>query len=132
MIYKFQAKIVGGIIQFEKEKKFVDYLNSLNGKQVEVIVQKKSSARSIQQNAYFHGVICRYWGEYAGNDIATMKGVLKGKFLTATADIKGKEVSYVRATSSLTVAEMRTFIDDCKKYAIEYGIVMPDMDEVEP
>ena len=131
MKYKFQGIVTDGKMQLEKKEKFNGYIKAVEGKQIEVIVQKKSSARSIAQNAYFHAVTCKYWGEYVGCDIVTMKEILKAKFLKTTVKIKGKDVEYVRATSSLTVDGMKEFIDQCEKLGIEYGIIMPDIDEVE-
>jgi len=132
MKYKFQGIVTDGKMQLEKKEKFNGYIKALEGKQIEVIVQKKSSARSIAQNAYFHAVTCKYWGEYAGQDISTMKEILKGHFLKVTVNIKGKDVEYVRATSSLTVKEMKFFIDQCEQLGIEHGLLMPSIDEVEP
>jgi len=129
MKYKFQGEVVDGKIKVDRQKYFNTYVKTFEGQKIEIAIQKKSTARSGRQNRYFHGVVCKYWGEYVGHDIETMKGVLKGKFLKRSVMMKGKEVEFIRDTSSLTVAEMKEFIDQCVMLAIEYGIVIPSPEE---
>ncbi len=129
--YKFQATVKDGKIALYRKQYFNKYVASLEGQTVEVIVQKKKSTRTIAQNAYFHGVVCKYWADYVGCDIIAMKEILKAHFLTKEIEAKnGKVLKYVQPTHKLKLDEMRQFIDQCLILAVEYGIVIPSIDEV--
>ncbi len=128
--YKFQATVKDGKIALHRKQYFNKYVASLEGQAVEVIVQKKKTARSKQQNAYFH-VIVKYFSEETGHDFVAMKEILKKRFLTRESTAKsGKTFEYVIPTSSLKINEMNEFIDRCLVLGAEYGIIIPDINEL--
>ena len=59
MIPIFRAKITSGVIIFEHPQDAYKYIETLEGKYVEVTVRKERSQRSLKQNSYYHGVVVK-------------------------------------------------------------------------
>ena len=131
----FSGVIECGKLKLTAKDRFDEYLHTLSGP-VEVLVRPKKSSRSNRQNRFFHGPVLKYICDFTGDDLETMKEILKGEFLkdhkiiqTAYGEV---EVDYVRPTSSLSTKEFCDFTEKCRRWAAEKcGVNIPDPNEVD-
>ncbi len=135
MIPKFRAKIVEGqpMIAVQQQCQYEAYLTGLEGKDVDLIVQRQQRSKSLNQLAYLHGVVFRLASEESGYTPNEVKGLLKGEFLTeyVVSKTTGKEIPIVKSLADLKVGEMAKFIDDCIIIvAKNWHVVVPPPDTV--
>ena len=96
-------------------------LKHLAGKTVVVTIAPYRKRRSVNQNAYFHGVICELISDHTGYEVDEVKEILKHMFLFVD-----EPYPHARPTSRLNTAEMAEFTDRCIRWAAqELGIVLP-------
>lgn len=136
---KFHGKIKNGVFVVDgfQEAQRQAYLEGLEGKEVEEIVQKPSKSKTLQQLRYVHGVVFKLASEASGYTPEEVKGLLKGQFLTKYVKLsdKGpkffKEVPIVRSLADLKTDEMAGFIDECIiLIAKHWHCVIPSPEEV--
>ena len=120
----FLGKVTQGTVHLLMMEQYRQYVSSLEGDVVEVIVRKRSRRRTNPQNAYFHGVVLPMLARAAGYEPEEMKDALKMRFLVSHQD---GPLPTVRGTSSLSTAEFNEFIDHCIRLGAEmFDIVIPD------
>ena len=135
MLPKFRAKIVKGqpVIAVQQFCQYEAYLAGLEGKDVEIIVQRPQHSKSTNQLAYLHGVVFRLASEESGYTPNEVKGLLKGEFLTeyVVSKTTGKEIPIVKSLADLSVGQMAEFIDSCIiLVAKNWHVVVPSPDTV--
>ena len=64
-------------LTLDKSEQFKQYLHTLNGKRVELTVEKLKHPRSNNQNRYFHGVTCKVISDSTGTDLEVVKNFLR-------------------------------------------------------
>lgn len=117
------------------------YINNLNtdgGKEYEVIVKPYKSKRSLEQNAYYWGVIINYASKELGYHKREAHETLKAHLLPVVAnrlvpaykDSQGKswpehEVPIHKSTRALNTKEMGEYIDSCIIVLSEFGVEVP-------
>lgn len=122
----FHGSVKGGQIQVSDPYIWKGLIKALEGKEITVSLQKRRKVRSLDQNAYFHGVILPLLAEAAGYEVDEMKDALKLHFLSVEPTEKGK-LPRVRGTSELDTAEFSNFCDQCIRLGAElYQIAIPD------
>lgn len=108
------------------------WLDSLAGKDVEVIVRKKRTQRSLDQNAYWHAVPFPLLQEALGYDsIEELKFDLMGEKWGWTTTKHGNHIPVKPHTSEMTVEECTEFIDWLIPWAMtKHGVTIPLPNEV--
>lgn len=100
--------------------------------------EKKKKTRSLQQNAFFHGVLIPEfrmalnsvgYDEVKNDDQAKL--IMKSMFLTGSITNKetGEIITYIKDTHDLTTTQMMELIEDVIKFAAEnmnYQIPYPN------
>lgn len=114
-------------------------LKQLSGLRLTVTLEKRVNRRSVNQNAYLHGVVIPMVSEgmYEAGwrealDEGWVKNDLKKRFLTRTAfnEKTGEGIEYIERTSALTTSEMMDFIASIQQWASEFlNIYIPDPNE---
>lgn len=94
------------------------YINNLEPepeREYEVTVTIYKNKRSLEQNAYFHGVIVPYLAKEMGYTNAQAKVILKAELLPIVpVELPNGEImETLTETSKLKTKEMGAFIDDC-------------------
>ena len=128
---KHPATIKNAKVTLDSPDFFALDCKRLEGKEVYLILKKKTKTRSTMQNAYFHAVILRHLAEATGHSDEEIKDVLKHKFLT----YRTKLGLATKATSELNTAEMEEFHESCRRWASEFlgvFIPLPNQLEIEP
>jgi len=84
---KLSSKVTGGRLLSEVSQKIAAFIQENEGKELTIEVKKKSKRRSVNQNAYFHGVILPLIAKEIGIDkkriieMDALKATLCEKFL---------------------------------------------------
>lgn len=130
MIPIFKAKRVNGkrLLRFQHEDRFRDYLLKFKEDTVlDVMVRKRSKARSLPQNRYYWGVVIDMVAEETGFEPEDAHLSLREKFLSFTDAKTG--LTIIRSTTSLSTVEFREYCDKIQRWAAEWlGVVIPDPD----
>jgi len=129
MIPIFHGKIDLGKLSLDTPGKYTSYLETLEGKRIEVVVRKERSQRSNNQNAYYWGVVIPILGDYFGYNFEEMHDALKMKFLRHGAC----DLETVKSTTKLNTAEFEDYLEKIRMWAItEYNVAVPMPNEAEP
>lgn len=124
----FTANInLQGRIIFDEPERFQCYVRARAGRKVEVLVRPIKNRRSLQQNAYWHGVPVTIMAEYMGEDhMATHYSLLHECFGYHWNEKLKKEVPNKGSSSVLTVEEFNHLIEWCPRWAFEnFGVHVP-------
>lgn len=122
----FRGVIKQGRIKLDTPDKYLVYLSGLEGKRIELILQKERNARTLSQNAYYWGVIIEILGNHFGYEPDEMHEALKFKFLKKHEDI----LVTVGSTAKLSTIEFGEYLDRVMEWAAkDYGIYIPQAGE---
>ena len=70
-----------GRLILDQREAFLNYLRSLDGREIEICVRKRRHARSLSANAYYWSVIVKLISEFSGHDMQETHEFLKARFL---------------------------------------------------
>jgi len=114
--------VTDGKLIFENIDLFRKHLQELEGKNVEFVLKKLSSSKTVNQLAYYRGhlvpQIAKCMGEY---DEEYVHYELKRKFLTKYVGDVDVTRNYIRDLSSLNKDETSTYIEKVYYFAVELG-----------
>ncbi len=110
---KFYGVVKRGKFVPERPEQRDAYLAGLEGRVVEEVIARKQDSKTLNQLAYFHGVICFLASEASGYTAKEVKGLLKEQFLRRYVETAKGEVGYTPSLADLKKEEMSKFIDDC-------------------
>ncbi len=128
MIPVFHGKIEGSIVIWDTPEKVREYLKGLEGKRIDVTVKRERSQRSINQNNYYFGVVCKVLGDYFGYEVDEMHEALKLKFL----QVGPCDVPTIKSTTKLNTTEFEDYLERIRRWAAtEYSVVVPLPNEAE-
>lgn len=120
----FSAKVEKGKLLIYGKKLFNDYLSTLDGKDVRVVVGKIQKSRSNKENAYYWGVVLKLIGEEIGLSTDETHEALKILFLKKHVDVQVKNkvepVEYVRSTASLSTIEFEEYLENIRMWAASF------------
>ncbi len=106
--------------------------NSNKGGRFTISIDKQSKSRSLNQNAYYHGVVIRaFTTANIGYNAEEIHQLLAERFISYERDVKGKSFKFTRSTTSLTTVEMEEYLSNIRTFAGEFfGIFIPKPNEV--
>lgn len=108
-----------------------EYFKTLAGKDVEIIVRKVRTKRSIDQNKYLHAVPFPILALHLGDSIEGVKFDLMGEKWGWTTTKHGNHIPVKPHTSEMTVEECTEFIDWLIPWAMtKHGVTIPLPNEV--
>jgi hypothetical protein len=123
---EFYGRVKDGQMFIVKRKDFDEAIKRFEGKEVEIIVQKKRFVRSVAQN--------RLWWLYMdilhkdlGYSKEEMHDICKFRFLKREKVIEhtGEIVEYLESTTRLSRTQFAETIDKLIQWAAEMNIVLP-------
>lgn len=98
---------------------------------VEVIVRKKRRQKSIRQQNYYRGYVCKILGDHLGYTPDEMHQCLQAEFFVYEND---NGMKYIRSTkkSDWTTVEWEEKVDEIIRWAAEFhGVVLLRPDEID-
>lgn len=121
------------VLQESERAQRQNYLHYLAGRLVDVVIRKKRTQRSLDQNAYLHAVPFPMLADHFGNTIEEMKYALMGECWGWKLDkATGREVPVKAHTSRMTVEECVRFIEWLIPWAmVHHGVQIPLPGEAE-
>ena len=122
----FMGKITDYKLLLDNPTKYQQYIDSLSGHRVEIVVRKQKAKRSENQSRYYWGVVIELLSKELGYDQDEMHEILKYKFLQSNA----MGLPYVKSTTKLSTGEFEEYLSKIKRWAAEFlHIVIPDPNE---
>ncbi len=126
----FRGRIERGQIQLVDPQRFEMRLKQLEGKEIEITIQKERKKRSNQQNAYYWGCVIAIFADSLGYEPEELHEALKWQFLRTHSD--KPDLPSVRSTTDLDTAEFTEYIEQIRRFAAEkHGCIIPSPGEVE-
>jgi len=127
----FTGIIEKGTLTLDNPQRYLVQLSALNGKKIELILRKRRSQRSLQQNSYYWGVVIEILSKHFGYDPEEMHEALKFHFLKISSD-KSPDLVSVKSTTRLSTDEFNEYVNRVVRWAAqEYGVFIPDPRQVE-
>ena len=109
-------------------KSYREWLKTLACKTVQITVKRLGKQRSTEQNRYYFGVVISMLSDESGHSRDEMHSAMKLKFLS----YYDQGLLFTRSTTELTTKEMEAYIEDIKRFAMEfYNLYIPNPQEVE-
>lgn len=128
MIPIFHGRVIGGKAIMDTPERVWEYIKTLDGNRIEVVIRKARSQRSNQQNRYYHGIVLELLSQHTGYTPDEMHEICKYQFLKQGGDGK---FEYIKSTTKLNTAEFETYLENIKRWAVDIlGLVIPDPNEV--
>ena len=137
MVIKYNGKVTDKGLHIYNRTAFDQDIKLFHSKEVTIKIERKKKSRSIDQNAFLHGVVIpmareaflevgyRYSIDETKTDLKRMFAVYE-KVNEQTGELR----EYIKATSEMTTTEMMDFIAQAQQWAAEFaGVVIPDPKE---
>jgi hypothetical protein len=119
----FLGTTKGGKLIFHDKQRFLDYVNQLGDGIVEMTLKKRRRTRSLNQNAYYWGVVCQLISDYTGMTPDEVHEYLKSTFNYKMV----KNFKVPISTTNLNSIEFGDYITKIKIWAsIELHLNIPD------
>jgi hypothetical protein len=130
----FDGTIRDSKLFLDKGERFKQYLAGLNGKRVQVTVEKIKHTRTHSQNAYYHGVVVKLIAQHTGHDPEQIHEALKHMF-SPKWYMKMRDGEPARSvptsTARLDTLEFVEYTEKCRVWATEFlGLQIPLPGEV--
>jgi hypothetical protein len=124
----FQGTITAGKLIFDSPVDVLAHLQSLEGKRVEVTVERQKRKRTNQQNRWYWGVVLQLISEHTGEDPENLHEALKAHF--APKHVVGNIV-VPSASRYLDTMDFSTYCEKVRRWAAEeLHISIPDPEQV--
>jgi hypothetical protein len=116
-----------GIIKIRNRERFDLYCASLKPGDYDLIIKRKVSKRSDQQNKYYWGVVLEVISESTGYTPDELHDTFRAMFLM---DKSGKW-PIIKSTTSLNKVTFGDYLEKIFREAAKLGIVIPGPDDTE-
>ena len=115
------GKIVGREWLWKSVKRFFQATLD-DGRYVWPMPEKEKKTRSVQQNRYYHGVVCKLISGHTGYTGDEVHQIMAEQFLSYEKN--GKQ--FVKSTTKLKTAEFEEYLEACRRFAaIEMQVYIP-------
>lgn len=125
----WDGQIVNGKICLEDREGFQALIQKLNGRHIQITLEKLRVKRSNPQNRWYWGCIVALLAEHCGYEAEEMHEALKARFLRDRADEEVGGLPKIRSSANLDTAAFSEYCEKCVRLAAEMGIVIPLPDE---
>jgi|ERR1035441_9487621 hypothetical protein len=131
----FEGQVNGdGKLLVDKGEKLKQYLAGLNGKRVQVMVEKIKHSRTNGQNRYYHGVVVKLIAQHTGHDPEMIHELLKQMFSPKWHYPNGGSLKTLGIPTPTTRLDTLEFVEDtekCRMWANQFlGLSIPLPGEV--
>jgi hypothetical protein len=127
MKYEIRTNVINGNLKRNRNL-ILDALNSFEGQEITITLQKAKKRRSNPQNSFYHGVVipimqqCLKDAGYLMTN-ESVHDMLKLRFLKESILVNEQTAEYIeriKSTTELTTTEFAEYLLDIQKFAIEY------------
>jgi hypothetical protein len=122
------------ILTFDDPRRYNLAVAAVAGKRFQLTLEPEKSTRSNEQNRYYWGIIIEmiaveFCGMATESDKDHVHRGLGGLFLRRKDEKTGLE--YIESTTKLSVQEFQDYLQQCRHWAAENGLSIPEPNEVE-
>ena len=122
------GRVLKGKVALNDQDRFDNFLKSLEGQIVQVIVRKPKKTRSLNQNNFLWGVCYRLISEATGFSNDEVHDAMRMLFLRD----ESKKIPTLRSTTSLSTVEMNDYWAKMQQFAAEkLGVIIPDPNQID-
>ena len=124
----FHGRVEKGKLILDSPDRFRVHLSRYEGQAVEVVVRKKKSQRSIQQNKAYFGIAVEILCEHTGFTREEMHDALKQKFASRVDEKTG--LTIIESTADMDTVRFCQYYEDIQRWAIEFlNVYIPSPNE---
>jgi hypothetical protein len=123
-----RARAAKGKLHFLDREEFDREVAALGECNVEVIVRKFRPKRSISANRYYFGVVLKMLSNYTGYTVGELHALLKSELLFCEFDQNGEPIE---STADLSSKQFTEYVEECRRFAADLGVDVPDPRSVE-
>ena len=134
MKYEIRTNVLNGNLKRNRNL-ILNALESFEGQEVILTIQKAKKRRSNPQNSFYHGVVipimqqCLKDAGYLMTN-ESVHDMLKLRFLKESILVNentGEYIERIKSTTELTTTQFAEYILDIQKFAVEYfNVIIPD------
>jgi len=135
IIPKLKGIVLNGniFLDYNDKIKQQKWLQSLNGKRIEMIIRPFRAKRTIPQNAYYWGVVLKTISKETGYTSEELHEFFKRIFLKKEIVIGGKVYETSISTRKLKKDQFSEYIEKIKGFVfLRLDLVIPEAGEYEP
>src|SRR5437016_3327127 len=125
----WDGRIKDGKIELKDREGFHALIQSLEGKEVQLTLERFRMRRSNQQSRYYWGVIVALLADHCGYEPEEMHEALKAKFLRDRANEEVGDLPKIRSSASLDTVAFSDYCAKCQQLAAELGLYVPSPNE---
>ena len=123
----FPGKIENGKLLLDSKSDFIGHLHSMEGKRVEVTVEKSRRKRTVDQNSYYW-LILDMISKETGQERLSLHQAFKFRF-SGKITVKGLVIP--QSSKALDTVDFSTYVENIKSWAREFlNMEMPDPEKV--
>jgi len=136
----FVGDVKGGRLVPREIRKFNQYLQGLEGREVDIVVGKPKRRRSSPENRYFHGVVIKILADAFGYTPEEMKDIVRTLFFSVdktctfthpkTKKSVTREIRVVKSTAEWDTVEFEDRMERIRQWADTFDIHIPLPNEV--
>ena len=124
----FLGSVQNGKLVFNNFEPFKNYLHTLEGKSVDVVIRIPKKDRSNEQNRYMWGVVYELLSETTGYTPNEIHDAMRMLFLQDNL----RKIPTLRSTTELSTIEMEDYLEKIRQWAAqELSCVIPNPNQVE-
>ena len=124
----FHGRVEKGKLLLDSPDHFRVHLSRYEGQPVEVVLRRKKSQRSIQQNRAYFGIAVEILCERTGFTREEMHDALKVKFASRVDEKTG--LTIVESTADMDTVRFCQYYKEIQRWAIEFlNVFIPDPNE---
>ena len=129
----FKGKVKNGKLLLDTPDLFQKVIYGLEGKDIEVTIQKLRKKRSLNQNSWYWGVAIELISDHTGLEPEEVHDFLKDKFLKDKEIVIGGEKRMVTPSSTrLSTAGFTKYMEVIQRWALDkLDINIPSPGEIE-
>jgi hypothetical protein len=134
MKYEIRTNVINGNLKRNRNL-ILNALETFEGQEVILTIQKAKKRRSNPQNSFYHGVVipimqqCLKDAGYLMTN-ESVHDMLKLRFLKESILVNeesGEYIERIKSTTELTTTQFAEYILDIQKFAVEYfNVIIPD------
>lgn len=127
---EFNGYVKKGQMFIRNRTDFDHFIKRFEGKDIEIVIQKKRNVRSLQQNKLWW-LYVTILSEELGYEKDEMHDILKFKFLKRERVVEktGEIIPYLESTTRLTRTEFADVVDAVIRWAAEMNVILPSPNE---
>ncbi len=124
----FTGSVEKGKLILDQPQKYLVHLSQLNGKKIELVLRKRRSQRSLEQNRAYWGIAIEILSNHLGYDKDTMHHALKVKFASAVDPVTG--LTIIESTAKMDTKRFIQYYEDIQRWSMEFlNCYIPDPNE---